>query len=1088
MATPPHIDTAWSMLPLPPFSWFPGNLILTSIALISVCVTLAALLALLSVRKRHAEQLATAESEHNKALELQKTLLKSDECLRTILKHTNAICFILDHDGTVRLSEGMGQNTVKCPQGEGVGKKFHDAYPELSDLQAYLQQSMQGETVQSFVSYSGGTFKFVTTPLTDAEGEKGGVAGILLDVTELEQTRVRLTERETMFRLIFDNAPYSMVIQHISDGVPVEANQAFLNSMGIARADLLQFDVNALAEISDEEARALRHHIAEQGGMFGQETSICRPDGSIAHVLYSSVPITYDGEPCLLSLTVDITPQKEALRAMMESEEKLRAIFNNAPLGIFRSSFSGGIEEVNPELVRMLGYDDREELLAATSHSPFAELQPGTTFMEQLLASPAGVRNEMLLHIKDGSQLPVVISASLQLDAEGRPAWIHGVLEDLSKRREHERELQFWTQRFEIVNTAARHIFYEYDLRTGNMLWIGAVREVLGFELRELDGPVQTWMDLLPPEDAPEVLLWLEEVCAHEGKFDIEYRLRHKNGHYVYVHDSGVIQAGNDGQPRRMLGIIQDISARKQAELALAASEEMYRTLFESAQDTILVMDGPTIVDCNPSATALIGCTRKEIIGRTPADFSPLVQADGEETTRMMHRMLEHAEAGERLRFEWLCQRVDGGITEVETSLTPMHVGGERYLLALTRDVSKSKEAERNLRLSEEKFSKIYNLAPYSISITRLKDSVILDVNAAFEILTGYSRAESIGNSGDNLHLWNDSTSRTAFLEQLQRDETVLDYEFIMRRKDGTLRNALNSCQYIEINGERCSLNIVRDITEKKLVQQAMVQTEKMMSLGGLAAGMAHEINNPLGIIAQSVQGVQRRLDPFLSANLEVAQALSLDMEAAHEYMRRRNILRYLEGIREANERATGIVRNMLTFSRKSDSGVVDQDVSDLVRQAVSLAEKDYDLKKKYDFRRITVHLELSETLPSIPCIPSEIGQVLLNLLRNAAQALAEAGTVNPAITVRAAREGSEAIIQVEDNGTGIPADLVNRVFEPFYTTKKVGEGTGLGLSVSYFIITTNHRGKMSVDSKPGRSTCFSIRLPLTRTSNPSSY
>jgi signal transduction histidine kinase len=98
---------------------------------------------------------------------------------------------------------------------------------------------------------------------------------------------------------------------------------------------------------------------------------------------------------------------------------------------------------------------------------------------------------------------------------------------------------------------------------------------------------------------------------------------------------------------------------------------------------------------------------------------------------------------------------------------------------------------------------------------------------------------------------------------------------------------------------------------------------------------------------------------------------------------------------------------------------------------------------------------------------------------------MAGAGTPNPAITLRTARVEDEALIEVEDNGPGIPAELLNRVFEPFYTTKKVGEGTGLGLSVSYFIITTTHRGKMSVDSWPGRGTRFSIRLPLERTASP---
>lgn len=942
-------------------AWFPSQTVQLGITLVCSVIAVAALVAFLAQRKRYEKQLAAKAAELGKSIELQQDLIRRDTGLRTILDHTNTIFFILDREGTVLLSEGMGLNLIKRPAGGSLGKKFQDVHPNRADLQEYFKRTLGGETVQAYVPFSDGTFQLLTSLLPDHEGEAGGLAGILLDVTEIEQAR----------------------------------------------------------------------------------------------------------------------------RRAMESEERLSAIFNNAPLGIFLSTFGGQIEEVNPELVRMSGYESRDEFLRVDPRALYDQTGMREEMLEELLSSPAGVRRELMLRRKDGSQLPVVVSISLGFDDEGRPARVHGVVEDLSQRREHERELLFWTQRFEIVNAAAQHIFYDYDLLAGNMQWIGAVREVLGFERQDLDGPIQLWENLLHPYDAPEVLWKLNEVCASGEKFDMEYRMRHKTGHYVYVHDSGVFQTGDNGRPVQMLGIIQNINARKQAELALAASEQMYRTLFESAQDTILVMDGPTIVDCNPSATALTGHTREEIIGRTPADFAPQVQTGGADTRQMMERVLRQAESGERLSFEWLCQRLDGGVAEVETSLTRMLVGGMRYFLALTRDVSKRKEAERSLRLSEEKFSKIYNMAPYSISIARLRDSIILDVNAAFELLTGYSKEEAVGRNGDELRLWNDHASRLVFLDQLRRDGTVLDYEFVMRRKDGALRTALNSCQHIEINGERCSLNIVRDITEMKLVQQAMVQTEKMMSLGGLAAGMAHEINNPLGIISQSVQGVQRRLDPALPANREEAAALGLDLEALQEFMRRRNISRYLDSILEAGQRAAGIVRHMLNFSRRSDSGIVDQDMAALVRQAVSLAKQDYDLKKKYDFRQVDVRLELSDALPSIPCIPSEIEQVLLNLLRNAAQAMAEAGTANPTIIVRTAREDAEALIEVEDNGPGIPVDQLNRVFEPFYTTKAVGEGTGLGLSVSYFIITTTHRGQMRVDSGPGRGTRFSIRLPLARAGGP---
>jgi len=639
----------------------------------------------------------------------------------------------------------------------------------------------------------------------------------------------------------------------------------------------------------------------------------------------------------------------------------------------------------------------------------------------------------------------------------------------------------FWAKRFEVVNAAAKHMFYDYDLRRDSIEWFGAVSEVLGYDASEIEGPVQIWIDMLSPEDSPRVLDQLRKSCMNGDAFDIEYRLRRKDGQFIHVHDSGVFLLDESGRPFQMLGIIQDVSVRKQAELALAASENRYRTLFETAQDTILVMDGLTIVDCNPSATVLLGGTREDVVGRLLSDFSSSVQASGESGIAMFSRMIAEAQAGKRVCFEWECRRNDGIVIDVETTVAPMHLNDSHYLLAFARDVSERRKTENDLRLSEDKLSKIFTLAPYSISIARLHDGIILDVNDAFEALTGYSRVEAVGQNGDRLALWDNKEDREAFLRELQDKKKIVDYEFVMRKKDGTLRDALNSCQEIEINGERCSLNVVRDVTEAKLVQQTMVQNEKMMSLGGLAAGMAHEINNPLGIIFQSVQGVQRRFDPELVANKDDAQAVGVNLDAVQAYMKRRNITRYLDAIVEAGQRAANIVRHMLNFSRRTESGFMDRDLGEVIRQAISLAEKDYDLKKEYDFRRVKVNLELCDGLPPVPCIASEIEQVILNLLRNAAQAMAAAGTPAPVITVRTRRCNGEAILEIEDNGPGIPSDTISRVFEPFYTTKKVGEGTGLGLSVSYFIITTTHHGDMRVDSKAGAWTRFIIRLPLER-------
>jgi PAS domain S-box-containing protein len=274
----------------------------------------------------------------------------------------------------------------------------------------------------------------------------------------------------------------------------------------------------------------------------------------------------------------------------------------------------------------------------------------------------------------------------------------------------------------------------------------------------------------------------------------------------------------------------------------------------------------------------------------------------------------------------------------------------------------------------------------------------------------------------------------------------------------------------------------IDDITDRARMENVMVQTEKMMSVGGLAAGMAHEINNPLGVMVQSAQNIIRRLSPDLPANQAAATACGVHLGAVRCYLNDRDILKFLEGIRTSGQNAAEIVDNMLHFSRNSESRKMPVQLSGLLEKTVSLAAHDYDLKKNYDFRSIGIERVFDENLGTVACVATEIEQVVLNLLRNAAQAIADHQTQQgqaPRITLRLYGRNNMAVIEVEDNGPGMHAQEIKRVFEPFFTTKDVGVGTGLGLSVSYFIITNHHGGTMEVTSEPGKGAKFTIELPM---------
>ena len=283
----------------------------------------------------------------------------------------------------------------------------------------------------------------------------------------------------------------------------------------------------------------------------------------------------------------------------------------------------------------------------------------------------------------------------------------------------------------------------------------------------------------------------------------------------------------------------------------------------------------------------------------------------------------------------------------------------------------------------------------------------------------------------------------------------------------------------LRTNGSRGAVVRIDDITRREQMDQLMVQTEKMMTVGGLAAGMAHEINNPLSGVLQGSQNILRRLSPDLLANKATADELGLDLATINEYLDRRGIRGFLDGIREAAERASQIIADMLAFSRRSNAEFSPVSINELLDVAVRIAATDYDLKKTYDFKKITIKKEYDPGLPDVACDRTEIEQVLLNLIKNAAHAMAgRKSSTEQRITLRTIDDGDWARIEVEDTGPGMEEEIRRRVFEPFFTTKPVGLGTGLGLSVSYYIITEQHNGTITVDSVPGQGSKFVIRLP----------
>ncbi|NLV24326.1 MAG: GAF domain-containing protein [Deltaproteobacteria bacterium] len=405
-----------------------------------------------------------------------------------------------------------------------------------------------------------------------------------------------------------------------------------------------------------------------------------------------------------------------------------------------------------------------------------------------------------------------------------------------------------------------------------------------------------------------------------------------------------------------------------------------------------------------------------------------------------------------------------------------------RVSARLIGEIIERKQAEEKLQISESLYHTLFDATPLGLSIQDCRDFSFIEVNQAFLNLHGFSAESVKGLKPPHFCTFfkaADEDQIRGYLEQVTRGEVVhAEIRDLNHRGEPIWMN--KTIRKVTLHGAERIMTFAQDITEKRQMQDFMIHNEKVMSLGVLAAGMAHEINNPLGIISQGVQNVLRRTREPLPANLETAAACAVSFAGLTSYLEKRNVYRSLEAIREAVHRSAGIVTTMLEFARKPEASPSPHDLNRLIEKTVELAATDYDLKKKFDFRNIRIDTDFNLREP-VPCVASELEQVFLNLLRNSAQNLTQAAREEPRIILRTRRDGGWAVVEVEDNGTGIPPEIRPKIFDPFFTTKEIGVGTGLGLSISFHIIVERHHGEIRVESETDAYTRFILRLPLTQ-------
>ncbi|MGZ3456671.1 MAG: PAS domain S-box protein [Polyangiales bacterium] len=476
----------------------------------------------------------------------------------------------------------------------------------------------------------------------------------------------------------------------------------------------------------------------------------------------------------------------------------------------------------------------------------------------------------------------------------------------------------------------------------------------------------------------------------------------------------------------------------------MSLDDEMFRVIAEQASDGIFVTDEDLrIAWMNPRACQLLRSPPNLLIGRRVADL--FWDPPGEEPLRRKELL-----AGQSTMTVRHFRAGDGSRVVLEVSARS--IGGGR-VVGIARDATARLEAEARLARSEASFRALIEQSPDGVVVHR--DGVIVYANRRMATLLGWPSPESaVGTRVIDLVHPDDRDAVRVRIRRVNEEDTVPFDEERLLRRDGTSVTCSIGAVAVIFEGQPGIAAIARDVTQQRKIQTQLAVTDRLASLGALAAGVAHEINNPLTFVLLRLGA----LDSLVASThaTEAEQAM---------------LAEHIEVARDGAERVRRIVSDLRVFSRTYDDVQVPIDPRIPLEHAIGMAS--HELKHRASIVRSI------EPVPMVLGSEGRLAQVFVNLLLNAAQALPDDEPDRHAVHVRTRTDDGAAVIEIEDDGPGIPSENVARLFDPFFTTKPIGVGTGLGLSICHGIVT-GLGGTIAVDSELGRGTRVTVRLPGT--------
>jgi PAS domain S-box-containing protein len=762
----------------------------------------------------------------------------------------------------------------------------------------------------------------------------------------------------------------------------------------------------------------------------------------------------------------------------------LSVLLENTPDSIYFKDVNSRFVRINHATARSLHLADPSEAISKTDQDFFAEEHAISALQDESEIIRSGqpmICKEERETRPDGSVTWASTSKMPLFNAAGTCIGTFGISRDITSDHRSQQSLLESEARFRDLTNAIREVFWILDVRSDKTLYVSpAYEEIWGRPRAQFYADAWDWLSVVHEEDRARVA---EHYATKDDRpFEVAFRILRADGALRWIRSRGFPITGENGAVLRIVGIAADITEPRLANQALAKTQRLLASIVNSSHDAIVSqsLDG-TITSWNPAAERMFGYTPDEAIG---ASANILLRNDIEPEAAQILEQIHQGLSVHNFRTE-RCHK-DGSMIQVSLTTSPVRDESGNIIGASSQahNISERKKLEDELSVVSEQLRAVLETTnEYVIALDH-------NWNVTYQnrLYSGIAPSTTIGKLlwDRSPFLLGTSFEREARRAMSERKPCRFEEYF------GSLKAWLSGVAYPTGTG---LLVLIQDETEKHALDGQLRSAQKMEAIGNLAAGVAHEINTPIqyvgdntGFIKDSWSQVAEVLSAAKQLRNEAACGLvsaaaiesfdACSKKADVEYLIQ-EVPRAIDQTLDGVQRVAKIVSAMKEFSHPGSQEKRAVDLNRAIETTVTISRNEW----KYV---ADVQTDLDPNLPLVPCLAGEINQVLLNLLVNAAHAIADVvqsiengrGT----ITISTRQDGDWVEMSVADTGTGIPEHAREQVFDPFFTTKEVGKGTGQGLMLAHTVVVKKHGGRIWFDTEVGKGTTFFVRLPISAT------